>query len=551
MNFIRSKPFIAAMFFLSSTAMVFAAQPKFSITPLTPTTVFVPVNSTATVQYLVTNKTKVTRVLTMRSINGVTQTTTGNNVCGSSFTLASQQSCILNLQINGNQIAEQVVGGPEVCKTQGNGNNAPDPFLCSQPEQNNTLNITRQPLANATISISPTALTLFANGTNGIITVTNTSTNNVLANNIAANLKGTALEGVVQQNAVNCTSLAPGQSCNLIFTAGTTAVPLTSVPIQGSNTITATANISELLPLAYIASAIAPDGYITGCEISPINGNFVNCAKENTPNLGNPIAIAINPAKTRAYITQTSANNVLTCAINQSTGRLENCVNANASLLMSPRGIALNSAGTLAYIANSSNSAPNGRKVIFCQINQTTGLFSDCSAAYSGLPLSNAQGIVFQENATVGETFAYITNNIGPILSLKCTVDTNTGAFTTCVDAGATLLLAPRLLNIHPTQPFVYIPNVVGTVTQCSIAAATGNLENCNDANGATNIGILESIIFIPQVPAVAYISSNNTPATVFKCSLNENTGQIEACVDMQVPNLQSTFGMANLTLGG
>ncbi|MFC3907747.1 RCC1 domain-containing protein [Legionella dresdenensis] len=119
------------------------ATPKFTITPLTSTTLRVSQSDIAVVNYQVTNNTQITRQLTIQPITGVAQITGGGN-CSSPFTLAPHQSCTLSLRINGSQMTGNINGGPVVCKTFGSGNSQPDPFLCSQPAVSGVLNVTYQ-----------------------------------------------------------------------------------------------------------------------------------------------------------------------------------------------------------------------------------------------------------------------------------------------------------------------------------------------------------------------------------------------------------------------
>lgn len=100
---------------------------------------------------------------------------------------------------------------------------------------------------SAIISVSPAAqpeidvinphLTLETNSSAGSMTIQNTS-NSVTALNIASNFAGTALNGNVTETGNTCSSVAPGASCTLTFTPGSTTVAETAFPIQGTNTNT-------------------------------------------------------------------------------------------------------------------------------------------------------------------------------------------------------------------------------------------------------------------------------------------------------------------------
>ena len=225
-----------------------AGKPLFILTPVTPTTLSVPSNSTVQVQYTVINNTKTTRTLTIQAQTAITQSTSGAGTCTSPFTLIPNQSCTLILRIDGATLAAAaspvVTSGPVVCKTKGNDDNNPDPFLCAQPAVSNMLNISLgSPLTTAEITVTGSPLTLTASGSAGTLTINNNSTA-VTATNISSNFTGTALAGLVTQTASTCTSVAPGSSCTLTFTPGDTAVSQTNFPIQGDNTTLTTGAIT-------------------------------------------------------------------------------------------------------------------------------------------------------------------------------------------------------------------------------------------------------------------------------------------------------------------
>ncbi|MCR9192567.1 MAG: hypothetical protein NXI01_07895 [Gammaproteobacteria bacterium] len=211
-------------------------QPKFTLIPITPTAVSVPYNTNVAVQYTLTNQTKIGRnlVVAVPTLPGITQITSGVGICPNPVTLSPAESCTVWFNLNGTGLGSgRVFTQPiEVCKTYPQ-STAPTPFLCSRTSLANQLSITQQRVA--TISESQRLLILNGStGNTGQITVTNGSTET--ATNISANLTGTALESYVTQDASNCVSVAPGQSCNLLFTPAGEAVSLTRFPISGDNT---------------------------------------------------------------------------------------------------------------------------------------------------------------------------------------------------------------------------------------------------------------------------------------------------------------------------
>ncbi|MCC5792459.1 MAG: IPT/TIG domain-containing protein [Legionellaceae bacterium] len=205
--------------------------------PLTATTIAVPANGSATVQYRVTNQSSKPHTLSMQPIRGITQITTGLGICGNPFVLRGKNSCILSLQINGSQLNDAVADGPVVCQ-QGSLNQ------CYRPSSANILHITQAPpITDAVITVTGSPLTLTVNGATGQLTINNTSTQ-LAATNIISNFTGTALDGNVTETGNTCANVPPGGSCTLTYMPGNTVVPQTNFTIQGTNTNELTAAIA-------------------------------------------------------------------------------------------------------------------------------------------------------------------------------------------------------------------------------------------------------------------------------------------------------------------
>jgi len=227
---------------LCSNALSAAAQPLFEIIPLTQSTLQLGRNQVVTVQYRVTNKTSVTRSLTMQPVVGITQQISGDNYCDNPFTLTTNQSCLLSLSLDGSMLSSNVKSIPVICKTQGNGDNSPDPFLCSRPSFLNSIQITGIPRATIPLSAHPAIFTLQNGGPPATLTVTNHTDSPRPAVNITATLPTSWSD--VTQNSDDCQILAPGQSCDLVFTPGNTSHTTEVVPVQGLNTLTTTVDMS-------------------------------------------------------------------------------------------------------------------------------------------------------------------------------------------------------------------------------------------------------------------------------------------------------------------
>ncbi|HAT6978714.1 TPA: hypothetical protein JAN54_10555 [Legionella pneumophila] len=221
--------------FIISTVQ--AGSPVWTFEPLTATSVAVPSNSTATVEYRVTNQSTKPHTLVMQPIKSIVQITTGLGVCGNPFVLRGKSSCILSLRINGSQLSSPIVDGPIVCQ-QGSANQ------CYRPSAANILHIVQAPpITDAVITVIGSPLILTVNGPTGQLTINNTTTE-VAATNITSNFTGTALDGNVTETGNTCANVPPGGSCTLTYTPGNTIVPQTNFTIRGTNTNVLTAAIA-------------------------------------------------------------------------------------------------------------------------------------------------------------------------------------------------------------------------------------------------------------------------------------------------------------------
>jgi hypothetical protein len=245
-------------------------MPLWSFQPLTSTRINVPVNSTATIQYKIISQTSRPHTLSMRPISGITQLVTGAGLCGYAFTLPTKgSSCILSLQINGNQLTAPIIDGPVVC-------NQGSASQCYRPSAENILRITpAPPLSDASISVSGSPLALITNGSSGQLTITNLS-QDISATNITSNFTGTALDGNVIETGNTCNVVAPMASCILTFTPGANVVAQTNFTILGTNTNTIQAAISINPPSPVLASVSPNAGTTSGGTFVTLSGNYLD-----------------------------------------------------------------------------------------------------------------------------------------------------------------------------------------------------------------------------------------------------------------------------------
>ena len=253
MNNKRMMPLLLGVSALTITITSQAGSPLWTFTPLTPTTLSVPSNSTATVQYRVTNQSPAPHTLMMVPMPGITQTTTAGN-CPNPFTLSSgNPSCTLTLLVTGSALNADINGGPEVCQQGPDGN--PSPLQCYQPSQTDSLSIlVAAPVSlSTTISASVTTLALKTSGVARTITFTNTGSST--ASSVTYTPSPALPEGTTI-TPTSCGNIAPTGTCVLTITPGATPsapaydtnpTPITlSVQGTNTNTLTPTLNIVTL-----------------------------------------------------------------------------------------------------------------------------------------------------------------------------------------------------------------------------------------------------------------------------------------------------------------
>jgi hypothetical protein len=183
---------------LSLSALLHAGIPVWTFTPLTATSISVPANSTATIQYQVTNQSAKSHSLVMKPITGITQTITGAGICSNPFTLAFKgSSCTLSLQVNGSQLTHSITDGPIVCE-QGS------TLQCYKPSPSNVLNIN--------VGINEYTIGGTVSGLSGNVVLQNNGTDNETVGSNGAFTFATAIaEG--SPYAVTVLTQPAGQTC--------------------------------------------------------------------------------------------------------------------------------------------------------------------------------------------------------------------------------------------------------------------------------------------------------------------------------------------------
>lgn len=428
----RISLFIASILMLHFS-MLHAAQPKFSIVPVagTVTAMLLPNNFTETVRYQVTNQTAITRTLTMTPILGVSQTTTGAGVCPNPFTLASQQTCILTLVVNGSQVAPSGIhSGPVICKTNGPGNSNPDPFLCSQPSLQNTLAVSvtsagqHAYVANQTgnsisfCQVNPATGRL----TNCAITATGLSGTEGIGFNPAGTLFYSA-NPLSNSVSVCQVSRSTGALSNCVDSGGAGFNLPDAVAFSPDGSIFYTSNFGG-------------GGSVSACLVNATTGSLSACVNNSSVTFATPGDMTINSAGTLAYVVNRTASTTSICNV---SGQVVNsCNNASGSFFNGPEGITLNALGLKAYITNAGNN-----EVVICDVLQNSlGLLSNCMVTdgefrgTGNLGLNSSGTVAYVPNEFINKVF-------------MCQADRITGALSSCTDSLGTGFVGPAGVVLH------------------------------------------------------------------------------------------------------
>ncbi|HHF7347013.1 TPA: hypothetical protein ACPSKE_000171 [Legionella feeleii] len=125
------------------TTLAYTGKPLWKLTPLTDTTVVLPLTGTGIVKYKVMNQSQKSHTLVMTPIPGIVQVTTAGN-CSNPFVLGYQESCVLTLTIDSGALNGNIKNGPIVCEQYSSS-------LCYQPSKNESLNVIRESAVYTTV----------------------------------------------------------------------------------------------------------------------------------------------------------------------------------------------------------------------------------------------------------------------------------------------------------------------------------------------------------------------------------------------------------------
>ncbi|MDF1683256.1 MAG: hypothetical protein P1U36_01225 [Legionellaceae bacterium] len=403
-----------------------AGTPVWSFTPLTETTVAIPVTGTATVQYKITNQSSKTHVLSMQNTPGVTQITTGSGACGNPFTLTGNASCTLSLQVIGSELTSSLSNGPIVCE-QGS------TLQCYQPSPADSLHVTTLPVTRAYVGDGSNTLWQCPIASSGEFSEGCAALTNSTAPGFSRTIYGTPYEFSGTTYVYVADASQQLWQCQLDSTGavvgGCTA--LTNVTSPGfAQTVKATFHTFSGTTYAYVASVT---NILWQCPMNDAGGFSGGCtALTNNPTFGQTQTVTFQnfSGVTYAYLGDRS-DTLWQCPMNAGGGFSGDCtalanstpphfqtiVNAEFYTFSGVR---------YAYVGDNSDTLWQ------CQMNATGGFVGGCTAlTNASTPFVGTMSAAF--NVSDGITSAYVGDRTTNIW--RC-IMTSTGGF----DGGCTAL---------------------------------------------------------------------------------------------------------------
>jgi 6-phosphogluconolactonase (cycloisomerase 2 family) len=382
------------------------------ITPTagTITSWLLPSNFIETIQYQVTNQTPVTYQLIMTPISGVTQVTTGSNVCAQFFTLKPQESCLLTLQINGSQIPSSGInGGPVICKTN---NSNPDPFLCSKPNTQNTL---------AVSSTTPGEHIYVTNAGADSLTMCQVNPATARLSHCDTAVTGLSLpEAVTINPAGNFLYVAnPGNNTISLCQRDATTGALSACGDAGGIgfILPSGVTVNPAGDILYISNGGNLVG-VSACDINPTTGKISNCIHNTSPSFDNAFDITLNTGGTHAYVANFTDSSVAVCEIRNKL--LCDCQAVFSSAFSGPEGVTVDPLSRFLYVANNTSN-----QVSVCGINNTSNLPENCDITDG--QFSGIGNVGLSQTGTSAYVPDFINNRL-----FHCNANSITGALSAC-----------------------------------------------------------------------------------------------------------------------
>lgn len=520
------------MMFAASFAQ--ASTTLWTFTPLTPTTLAIPANDIATVRYQITNQSKTSHSLLMNIIHGITQmTTTGN--CPNPFILGYQQSCILNLTVDGSALSSDITGGPVICE-QGN------PNQCYQPGSENTLRISKAPAVYYTLGGSAFGLlgTLILKNSDGNTLVLNTDGTFAFANALPPR----------NSYAVTIQSQPATQTCTLSHNTGVIAhANITNMIVNCStHTQTIGGTVSGLTPTE---SVVLQNNGGNNLLINN-NGTFTfstpvaQGATYNVSVLTHPATQTCTVTHGNGTISTANINTVqVTCATN--THKVGGTVsNLSGTLVLQNNGmddLSINNNGAFIFPTSVAEGA-NYQVTILTQPAGQTCSVAQGSGTMGGADVSQVRLTCLANTTTLTTSLADVRLSVTGLTEYGVTGTPNSGLARILTITNTGGFPATNLAVTSPNWPtgtssVTTCGNTLAAGDSCTMTITPGNTATSNGTNPCSN--------GTAPIPGLIQITANNAhslsvPAVVLNYGCIYQGGYVYA-FDDTTPNTQNVGG--------
>lgn len=274
----------------------------------------------------------------------------------------------------------------------------------------NTVLVSLAVLGN--ISVSPTTLSLEANGAAGALTITN-ETQSAITNVVATKPDGW---GDVTVNNADCANLPANDTCEITFTPGASQHAAATIPIQGDDTITISATVSVEADGEAIISVLGPNPLALATGPTPTRTMTIQNNSATAPALGVAPVFAGTPLDGQVLVSEACTDPLppgdqcdieFTAAAGQvaQTGFHIQGTNTNSFLAFMAVNLEIGSAFNGGYVFQLNNDGVSGK------------VASPSNASSGGTPVQwGGVGTVIGTDVNNGQAN---TNNIISVLGLS------------------------------------------------------------------------------------------------------------------------------------
>lgn len=321
---------------------------------------------------------------------------------------------------------------------------------------------------------------------------------------------------------------------------------LAELSILNSNCTTLAANESCTVNLLVQANDIEGQFY-ADLQVCSFNGALCSASNPKMQILITSISQTLFSFIANNNKNSLNQSTITRCNIDQTTGSFSNCVGINENF-EKPYDVAIHPTANIIYVSNSNDG---NYSISYCQYDPSTGNVSTCQR--TGPNLSTAVSIWINPTGT----FAYIVNQSTNQIKY-CRINDTTKALETCNDATLSITLrSPSSIAIDATGSHAYITannDYYGKILSCPIKA-DGNFNTCITSYDFNAFYAKPITIALHPLNNRAYITmagsaDDRFDSKIYSCQVNQSTGVLDDCKDTEASSISTPYGITFNTLG-